>query len=103
MTKLANEGMLGDVSKGETSPCEHCLAHKSTRKPFGKGTRAEYPLMLIHSDICGPMNVRARYGAWYFITFIDDYSRYGYVYLISHKSEALECFKEVPKFGREPT
>ena len=94
MTKLTNEGMLRDVSKGETSPCEHCLAHKSTRKPFGKGTRAEYPLMLIHSDICGPMNVRARHGAWYFITFIDDYSRYGYVYLISHKSEALECFRK---------
>ena len=50
--------------------------------------------MLIHSDICGPMNVRARHGAWYFITFIDDYSRYGYVYLISHKSEALECFRK---------
>ena len=27
------------------------------------------------------------------MTFIDDFSRYGYVYLISHKSEALERFK----------
>uniref|UniRef100_M1DVJ7 Retrotransposon protein, Ty1-copia subclass n=1 Tax=Solanum tuberosum TaxID=4113 RepID=M1DVJ7_SOLTU len=39
------------------------------------------------------MNVRARSGAAYFITFIDDFMRFGYVYLISHKSEALECFK----------
>ena len=39
------------------------------------------------------MNVRARHGAYYFITFIDDYSRYGLVYFISHKSEALSCFK----------
>ena len=29
----------------------------------------------------------------YFITFIDDFTRYGHVYLISHKSEAFECFK----------
>ena len=29
----------------------------------------------------------------YFITFIDDYSRYRYVYLLKHKSEALENFK----------
>ena len=56
-------------------------------------TRAEFPLQLIHSDVCSPMNVRARHGAYYFITFIDHYSRYGLVYLISYKSEALSCFK----------
>lgn len=39
------------------------------------------------------MNVRTKYGASYFITFINDYSRFGHVYLISHKSEALDCFK----------
>ena len=70
------------------------MAGKTARKPFGKGTRAEFPLQLIHSDICGPMNVRARHGASYFITFIDDFTRFGYVYLIAHKSEALECFKK---------
>ena len=40
------------------------------------------------------MNVRTRREAVYFITFIDDYTRFGYVYLISHKSEALNCFKK---------
>ena len=39
------------------------------------------------------MNVRARHGGFYFITFIDDYTRYGHVYLISHKFEALDCFR----------
>ena len=29
----------------------------------------------------------------YFITFTDDYSRYGYVYLMKQKSEAFEKFK----------
>ncbi|XP_020091129.1 uncharacterized protein LOC109712111 [Ananas comosus] len=48
---------------------------------------------LIHSDICGPMNVRARHGACYFLKFIDDYFRYGYGYLLSRRSEALDCFK----------
>ena len=38
------------------------------------------------------MNVRARHGASYFITFIDDYTRYGHVYFISLKSQALDCF-----------
>ena len=39
------------------------------------------------------MSVKARYEALYFITFIDDFTHYGYVYLISHKSETLDCFK----------
>ncbi|KAA0040448.1 gag/pol protein [Cucumis melo var. makuwa] len=68
---------------------------KMTKRPFtGKGHRAKEPLELVHSDLCGPMNVKARGGFEYFITFTDDYSRYGYVYLMQHKSEALEKFKE---------
>ena len=59
-----------------------------------KGLRAKEPLEHVHSDLCGPMNVRARGGYEYFINFIDDYSRYGYIYLMHHKSEALEKFKE---------
>ena len=38
------------------------------------------------------MNVRARHDANYLITFIDDFTHFGHVYLISHKSEALDCF-----------
>ncbi|KAK8685914.1 hypothetical protein V6N13_124946 [Hibiscus sabdariffa] len=66
-----------------------------TKAPFsGKGERASDLLGLIHSDVCGPMNTQARGGYQYFITFTDDFSRYGYIYLMRHKSEALEKFKE---------
>jgi hypothetical protein len=36
----------------------------------------------------------ARCGFQYFITFTDDFSRYGYIYLMRHKSEPFEKFKE---------
>ncbi|KAK8621634.1 hypothetical protein V6N13_081067 [Hibiscus sabdariffa] len=66
-----------------------------TKTPFtGKGERGSDLLGLIHSDVCGPMNTQARGGFQYFITFTDDFSRYGYIYLMRHKSEALEKFKE---------
>ena len=55
--------------------------------------RATQSLELIHSDICGPMNVKACHGTSYFLTFIDDYTRYGYVQLIAHRYGALDCFK----------
>ena len=40
------------------------------------------------------MSVQARGGYEYFVTFIDDYSRYGYVYLMQRKSETFGKFKE---------
>ena len=48
---------------------------------------------LIHSDVYGPFSSTARGGFQYFITFIDDFSRYAYVYLMKHKSESFEKFK----------
>ena len=56
--------------------------------------RASDLLELIHTDVCGPMSSTARGGFQYFITFTDDLSRYGYVYLMRHKSETFEKFKE---------
>ena len=69
------------------------MVGKAMRSLFGKAKRAFVPLELVHSDICGPMNVRTRHGAQYFITFIDDFTQFDHVYLISHRFEALDCFK----------
>ena len=68
---------------------------KMTNTPFS-GPMARPPDMLeiIHTDVCGPMNVEARGGFCYFLTFTDDLSRYGYIYLMKHKSETFEKFKE---------
>jgi len=93
MNRLAKERHLCSFTKVEMSTCKNCLAEKITHKSFRKAKRAEFPLQLIHSEICGSMKVKARSGVAYFITFIDVFTRFGYVYLISHKSEALECFK----------
>ena len=48
----------------------------------------------IHTDVCSPMSVDARGGYRYFLNFTDDLSRYGYIYLMKHKSETFEKFKE---------
>jgi len=90
--RLVRAGLLGSLTKEELPVCEHCLARKATRLPFGKAKKASSPLQLIYSGICGLMNVRARHEGNYFITFIDDFTRFGHVYVISHKSEALDCF-----------
>ena len=66
-----------------------------TKRPFpAKGNRTNALLVLVHTDVYGPINIRTRGGYEYFITFTNDHSRYGYMYLIQHKSKAFEIFKE---------
>ena len=78
-----------------TPTCESCLRGKMTKSPFkNKGERSKELLDLIHTDVCGPFSTLAIGGFEYFITFIDDMSRYGYVYLMKYKSESFEKFKE---------
>ena len=56
--------------------------------------RGKEILEIIHSDVCGLVNQMAIGGFYYFITFIDDLSRYGHLYLMKYKSESFEKFKE---------
>ena len=93
--RLVKSNHLNQLEDNSLPPCESCLEGKMTRRSFiGKGLRAKEPLELVHTDLCGPMNVKAWGGYEYFISFIDDYSRYGYIYLMHYKSQALEKFKE---------
>ena len=56
--------------------------------------RVKENFKIIHSDVCVQFNQMVRGSFYYFITFIDDLSRYEYLYLMKHKSESFEKFKE---------
>ncbi len=64
--------------------------------PFPKQStkKTSRPLELIHSDLCGPMNVESIGGSKYVLTFTDDYTRYVTVYFLKSKSEVLSKFEE---------
>jgi len=85
--------LLSDI---ELSFCEGCIEgkmHKKPHKPVGE-IRSTKKLHLVHSDVCGPMHTQSVGGNKYFVTFIDDYSRYTAVYFMKKKSEVIEKFKE---------
>jgi len=74
--------------------CETCAKCKIHVRPFKPSMTCEKKILsLIHSDICGPINVESVGGARYFLTFIDDYSRYMEVVMLHNKSDALQVFK----------
>ena len=89
---LVSSRILNSLILEPIPVCELCLEGKMTKRPFKpKGNHAAKRLGLVHTDVCG-LSVQARREYGYFITFTDDYSRYGYVYLIRHKFETFEKF-----------
>eukprot|EP00794_Sanderia_malayensis_P011553 gene11553-biopygen9222 len=97
---LSDKSMVdGMEHKGKTEmnkECESCAFGKQNRSPFPKKSshRCTQPLELIHSDVCGPMNEHSVGGSKYFVTFIEDFSRFTTVYMMKNKSEVLQKFKE---------
>ena len=72
--------------------CETCVEAKPTKSSFQSVERHTEPLDLIHSDNCDLKCVQTRGGNKYFITFVDDSTKYCYVYLIKSKDEAIGKF-----------
>lgn len=74
--------------------CTACLEGKMSAKPYpsGQAHRAESPLELVHSDVCGPIQEASFGGAKYIVTFTDDFTRKSFGYLIKNKSEVMPSF-----------
>lgn len=84
--------------------CVICEKGKQSKKPFKRSdTRSSNVLELVHSDVCGPMNVDSFGGSKFFLTFIDDYSHKSFVFMIKQKSEVFEKFKEFKSLAETQT
>uniref|UniRef100_A0AAV1VK26 Integrase catalytic domain-containing protein n=1 Tax=Peronospora matthiolae TaxID=2874970 RepID=A0AAV1VK26_9STRA len=85
--------------------CEGCALGKQTRVRFQSNTTARTSKLLevIHSDVCGPMSMATFSGKRYFVTFIDDKSRYCVVYLLKSKSEVAAKFMEYAAMAETQT
>nr|GEY82667.1 hypothetical protein [Tanacetum cinerariifolium] len=96
--KLQHDGLLNSTDLRAFENCVSCMSGKMARKPYTHQVeKAKDLLGLIHTDVCGPFKIMSRQRASYFVTFTDDFSRYGYVYLLKHKHEVFETFKVFQK------
>ena len=109
VNKLISKSMVEgiDINPNEQfdQNCDGCAIGKQHKHPFSERNESEANdlLELIHSDVCGPMNIDSMGSSRYFVTFIDDYSRYTTVYMIKHKSQVTEKFKEFVLFAEKLT
>ncbi|GJW60268.1 retrotransposon protein, putative, ty1-copia subclass [Tanacetum coccineum] len=79
MDMLQHDGLLQPTHDESHEKCKSCISGKMAYKPFPHQVeRAKDLLGLIHTNVCGPFRIVSRDSANYFITFTDDFNRYGY-------------------------
>lgn len=96
---LAKKGMLKGLDydpNNDKQICEACVFGKQHKDHFlrrSNGVRTDDLLELVHTEVCGPMEAASKGGSKYFVSFIDEYSRFVHIEPMKHKSEVLGLFK----------
>ncbi|GKC05155.1 retrovirus-related pol polyprotein from transposon TNT 1-94 [Tanacetum coccineum] len=74
--------------------CDSCefAKHKRVHLSHLANKRAASLFELVHSDVWGPCPITSKSGFKYFVTFVDDYSRVNWLYLIKNQSEVFTHF-----------
>ncbi|XP_070019307.1 retrovirus-related Pol polyprotein from transposon TNT 1-94 isoform X2 [Nicotiana sylvestris] len=87
--------MVPSLSSLSTLDCESCQLGKHTRASFSRRveSHAESVFSLVHSDIWGPNRVSSTLRFRYFVSFIDDYSRCTWLFLMKDRSELFSIFQ----------
>ena len=95
--QLVSRGLLGSVST-ENFDCVSCQLGKQSALPFNTSESISIDIFdLIHSDVWGPSSVSSIGGSRYFVVFVDDYSRYSWIFNIKHRSELLQVYSNFAK------
>ncbi|GKE99486.1 zinc finger, CCHC-type containing protein [Tanacetum coccineum] len=92
MLEMSKDDLIHAIDEN-TEKCTTCMLTKITRQPFKSITRKSVILELIHSDLCDFRATPSLGNKKYVITFIDEASRFCYVYLLHAKDEALDKFR----------
>lgn len=95
---------LPPVSRDHFTACDGCMLGKSTQySATSSFPRSPNIVNLVHSDLLGPISPPTANGKKYILSFIDDHTRFNTIYLLTHKSEVHETFKQYQVFIEKKT
>ncbi|TXG60844.1 hypothetical protein EZV62_012207 [Acer yangbiense] len=90
---LASTGALENLQTHDIFYCSGCKLAKFSTLPFNQSISSSLsPFDLVHSDVWGPSSVTTKGGSGYYVSFIDDYTRYCWVYLMKRRSDFLSIY-----------
>ena len=82
------------VDLNKETVCDACQKGKSHQLPYPRSTSISLsPLELVFSDVWGPAPTSVGKNSYY-VSFIDDFSKFTWIYLLHHKSEVFQKFHE---------
>ena len=87
--RLIKKSILPPLEFSDLEQCINCIKGKYVNKIKKDAKRSARILEIVHTDICGPFPVKSVDSYDSFITFTDDYSRFGYIYPIKKKIESI--------------
>lgn len=97
-----NNNTLDKVLKNckiKVSPSDHfsfCEAYQYGKMhllPFQSSSfHAKEPLELVHTNVWGPASILSSSGCKYYVHFVDDFSRFTWIYPLKQKSETVQAF-----------
>jgi transposase InsO family protein len=91
--QLVSRGLLGPVFN-DNFDCVSCQLGKQPALPFQNSESMSTGIFdLIHSDVWGPSPINSLGGSHYFVVFVDDYSRYSWVFLMRSRDELLNIYR----------
>ena len=94
---LQSNNMVSGLSKecfSKIDLCEGCLLGKMPQHPFPiRHNKYQNPLQFVHNDICGPFPTKSITRSHYFISFVDDYTRFTLITFLKTKDQAIQAFK----------
>ena len=92
VSKLINNFNL-PCSSSSFKPCSSCLLGKLSRLPLASiEHKSLVPFDIIHSDVWGPAPMLSSLGHRYIVLYIDDFTRYTWVYFLKNKSDVYASF-----------
>ncbi|XP_023761615.1 uncharacterized protein LOC111910054 [Lactuca sativa] len=91
--KSASDTSMLVEGVGINTPRSGCKLAKFSALPFNKSMSCSTaPFDIIHSNVWGPATVSTKGGSTYYVSFIDDYTRYTWVYLMKRRSDFFDIY-----------
>ena len=96
LVKMVTEGMVTgikddvvkEIRQKGLEACDACIKGKHKRRPYKSSkTKTKAPLELVHMDLMGPFAEQSLGGGSYIGTWLDDYSGWAEIAILSEKSQ----------------